>query len=103
MEELAGTKLRALYQRKKGRDLFDLQRALENPNLNTDDVIKCYHRFISFSDGQSPSRDVYLANMDEKILEDVFLKDTQALLRPSLIFDPKAAYEVVKTELIQKI
>jgi predicted nucleotidyltransferase component of viral defense system len=29
LEELLGTKLRALYQQKKGRDLFDLARALE--------------------------------------------------------------------------
>src|SRR5262245_30058626 len=29
LEELLGTKLRALYQRKKGRDLFDLARAVE--------------------------------------------------------------------------
>ena len=27
-EELMGTKLRALYQRKKGRDLFDLHKGL---------------------------------------------------------------------------
>ena len=31
LEELLGTKLRALYQRKQGRDLFDLATALENP------------------------------------------------------------------------
>jgi predicted nucleotidyltransferase component of viral defense system len=103
LEELLGTKLRALYQRKKGRDLFDLHIALENTNLNTDDVIKCYHKYISFSDGQSPSQSIFLANMDEKIQEDVFLKDTQALLRPSLIFNPQAAYEVVKKKLIEKI
>ena len=30
LEELMGTKLRALYQRKKGRDLYDLYKALEN-------------------------------------------------------------------------
>ncbi len=29
LEELLGTKLRALYQRKKGRDLFDLASAIE--------------------------------------------------------------------------
>ena len=103
LEELVSTKLRALYQRKKGRDLFDLQRALEKMNLNTEDVIRCYHRYISFSDGQSPSQAVYLANMDEKIQDDVFLKDIQALLRPSLIFNPQAAYDVVKKELIEKI
>ena len=103
LDELIGTKLRALYQRKKGRDLFDLQKALENKNLNTDNVIKCYHKYISFSDGESPSQAVYLANMEEKLLEDVFLNDTQALLRPSLDFNPQKAYEVVKKELIEKI
>jgi predicted nucleotidyltransferase component of viral defense system len=103
LDELIGTKLRALYQRKKGRDLFDLQKALENKNLNTNNVIKCFYEYISFSDGQSPSQAVYLANMDEKMQEDVFLKDTQALLRPSIIFNPQAAYEVVKKELIEKM
>jgi predicted nucleotidyltransferase component of viral defense system len=103
LEELMGTKLRALYQRKKGRDLFDLHKALENKNPNTDNVIKCYHKYISFSDGESPSQTVYLANMEEKMQEDVFLNDTQTLLRPSLVFNPSKAYEVVKKELIEKI
>ena len=103
LSELIGTKLRALYQRKKGRDLFDLQKALENKDLNTDDVIKCYHKYISFSDGESPSQAVYLANMEEKMLEDIFLQDTQALLRPPLIFNPQEAYEIVKREFIEKL
>ena len=103
LDELVGTKLRALYQRKKGRDLFDLQKALENQNLNTNNVIKCYHKYISFSDGESPTQAVYVANMEEKIQEEIFLTDTQTLLRPSLIFNPKEAYEIVKRELIEKI
>jgi len=77
--------------------------ALENKSLNADNVIKCYHRYISFSDGESPSRAVYLANMEEKLQEDVFLQDAQAILRPSLIFNPQEAYEVVKKELIEKL
>ena len=103
LDELIGTKLRALYQRKKGRDLFDLQKALENPNLNTDNVIKCYHKYILFSDGESPSSTVYMANMDEKMQEDIFLTDTQTLLRPSLTFNAETAYEIVRKELIEKI
>jgi predicted nucleotidyltransferase component of viral defense system len=103
LDELIGTKLRALYQRKKGRDLFDLQKALESNKLNTDNVIKCYHKYISFSDGESPSQAVYLANMDEKMQEDIFLNDTQTLLRPSLVFNQFEAYETVKRELIAKI
>lgn len=103
LDELIGTKLRALYQRKKGRDLFDLQRALENPNLNPDNVVKCYREYIAFSDGESPSRAVYLANMEEKMQEEIFLNDTQGLLRPSLKFEPQEAWEVVKEKFVEKI
>lgn len=103
LDELVATKLRALYQRKKGRDLFDLQKALENPNINPDNVLKCYREYIEFSDGESPSQTVYLANMEEKIQEEIFLNDTQALLRPSLTFNPQEAYEIVKSKLIEKI
>jgi predicted nucleotidyltransferase component of viral defense system len=80
LDELIGTKLRALYQRKKGRDLLDLQKALENPTLNPDNVVKCYREYIEFSDGASPSQTVYLANMEDKMQEGIFLSDTQALL-----------------------
>jgi predicted nucleotidyltransferase component of viral defense system len=103
LDELIGTKLRALYQRKKGRDLFDLYKAMEYPNLNIDNVIKCYHRYIAFSDGESPPKNIYLANLDEKMQEEIFLYDTQAILRPSLIYNPQTAFEVVKTELIEKL
>jgi len=103
LDELTGTKLRALYQRKKGRDLFDLHKALENPNLNPDNVIKCYRAYLSFSGGGPPAKAVYLANINEKIQEEIFLNDTRALLRPSLIFNPQEAYEVVKRELIEKL
>jgi predicted nucleotidyltransferase component of viral defense system len=103
LDELVGTKLRALYQRKKGRDLFDLHRALENPNLNPDNVVKCYRNYISFSDGESPSKAVYLANMEEKMQEEIFLNDTQGLLRPSLDFEPEEAWEIVREKLIEKI
>ena len=46
---------------------------------------------------------VYLANMEEKMQEEIFLNDTQALLRPSLTFNPQEAYEIVKSKLIEKI
>jgi len=101
LDELIGTKLRALYQRKKGRDLFDMYKALESKNLNVENVIKCYHEYISFSDGELPSKAVYLANMNAKMNEEVFLSDIQALLRPTMGFDAHEAYEVIKRELIE--
>jgi predicted nucleotidyltransferase component of viral defense system len=42
LDELLATKLRALYQRKKGRDLFDLWYALNNADVNVEKVIKAF-------------------------------------------------------------
>jgi predicted nucleotidyltransferase component of viral defense system len=39
LDELLATKLRALYQRKKGRDLFDISYALHNSDVNVERVI----------------------------------------------------------------
>jgi predicted nucleotidyltransferase component of viral defense system len=48
-DELIGTKIRALYQRKKGRDLFDLYCAIESGKLNIEAVIECYKKYISLN------------------------------------------------------
>jgi predicted nucleotidyltransferase component of viral defense system len=103
LDELVGTKLRALYQRKKGRDLFDLQIALKSEKLNTVNVVNCYREYISFSDGEVPTRTVYVANMEEKMREEIFLNDTKALLRPSLNFNAQEAYKIVRIQLLDKI
>lgn len=46
LEELLGTKLRALYQRRKGRDLFDLYWAMTHQNIDTNNLIHCYKTYI---------------------------------------------------------
>jgi predicted nucleotidyltransferase component of viral defense system len=42
LDELLGTKLRALYQRKKGRDLFDLAIALRQDGVDPDRIAKTF-------------------------------------------------------------
>lgn len=46
LDELVGTKVRALYERRKGRDLYDLYKALQNPELNTNNVICCFKGYM---------------------------------------------------------
>lgn len=46
-EELLGTKLRALYQRKKGRDLFDLGVVLENDAIDTSALVTCFEEYMT--------------------------------------------------------
>lgn len=103
LEELTGTKLRALYQRKKGRDLFDLYQVLSSENVNLEDVISCYRKYMAFSDGDSPSKAIYIANMEQKMQEEIFLTDTRNLLHPDIIFNPTEAYELVRRQLIDRL
>ena len=104
VEELLATKMRALYQRKKGRDLYDLYTALTQiPGLDPHLLIRCYHTYMKFAVATPPSKSEFLANMQAKILDPDFLGDTKALLRPGVAYDPIVAYEVVKSSLLDLI
>ena len=48
LEELLGTKLRALYQRRKARDLFDLHVALQERVLDVNRVIGAFLRYMAY-------------------------------------------------------
>ena len=47
LNELLGTKVRALYQRKKGRDLFDLWYALVHCNCEPEQIIACFIKYTT--------------------------------------------------------
>ncbi|MGM9746435.1 MAG: nucleotidyl transferase AbiEii/AbiGii toxin family protein [Paludibacteraceae bacterium] len=103
LNELLGTKLRALYQRKKGRDLFDLYVALTEASVNIDEILRCYKRYMSFVVQQPPTYKQFINNMNAKLSDPDFLGDTQSLIRPDREFDPLSAYEIVRGRLIDKL
>lgn len=104
LEELLGTKFRALYQRRKGRDLYDMYIALtQHPDMDIDKLLHCYREYMKFSVDKPPTQREYIINMEAKMQDDEFLGDTMALLRPDIPYDQQAAYELVRTELIEKI
>lgn len=104
LEELLGTKLRALYQRRKGRDLYDLYVALsQKPELDKPALLKSYEAYMAFSVDEPPSRKEFLQNMEAKMEDPEFLGDTTALIRPEMLYVPSTAYELVKSELIEQI
>jgi len=103
LEELLGTKLRALYQRKRGRDLFDLYVALTQKNPNLNDIMCCYNRYMTFTVEQPPTYKQFIQNMDEKMRDADFLNDSQMLLRPELSFNAVEAYSLIKNKLIGRL
>ncbi len=107
-EELLGTKLRALYQRKKGRDLFDLAMALKRlPTLDCDKIVECFEGYLAH-EGARVSRAEFEANLAEKIADPAFVGDVRPLLASHLAdagsdFDPTAAAEVIMAELVSRL
>ena len=102
-EELLGTKLRALYQRKKGRDLFDLYIALIQKETNVDNVLECYKKYMEFVVGKAPTYKQFVCNMEEKMNDMEFLNDTHSLLRSGIEFNPAEAYKLVFDTFIDKM
>lgn len=103
LDELVGTKVRALYQRLKGRDLFDVYTALASGELDLDRVMTAYDRYLRFVASHAPTYKEYVLNMDEKMQNPEFLGDTTDLLRPKLEYNPQAAWERVRDEIVAKL
>jgi Uncharacterized conserved protein len=101
-DELIGTKIRALYERRKGRDLFDLYKAIQNENLNINNALNCFKEYMA-REGKKPTHALYVSNMEEKLANDDFLRDTASLLRPNEVYSPNDAYEIVKEKIIDKL
>lgn len=104
LEELMGTKLRALYQRRKGRDLYDMYKALvQVPGMDKEALLQCYHAYMAFVVNEPPTQRVYLQNMEAKMRDDEFIGDIAALIRPTEKYDQATAFELVRMELLEKI
>lgn len=104
INELLGTKLRALYQRSKGRDLFDLDYSQRKVALDSDQIVQCFKEYISFATGnRPPSKKEILLNIEEKETDPDFTGDMEALLRPGIEYNQGVALEWLKNELIERI
>jgi predicted nucleotidyltransferase component of viral defense system len=103
-EELLATKLRALYQRKKGRDLYDLWLALESRQheLSDEQIVHCFLRYMDH--GKTPvSRAQFERNIAGKLADSTFLEDIEPLLPTDAIYDPQVAAKVVLSRLVARI
>ena len=104
LAELTGTKLRAVYQRRKGRDLFDLWKILTMvPGLDKAMVMEAYERYLGFTASHLPTYKEFILNMEGKLQDEEFLADTDLILGPQVEYEPQVAWEKVKAELVEKL
>ncbi len=95
VEEMIATKIRALYQRRKGRDLFDLWLALNVLNLDPAAIVSS---FACYNPGFTAQQSI--ANLREKLQKEDFRQDLSLLL-----INWPVDYEVDQAaeELIEKV
>lgn len=102
LDELLGTKLRALYQRRKGRDLFDLWWAATHAPVDLDRVVACFREYLK-ADGFRVSRAELEANLAGKLEDRVFRADLGPLLAPGVAWDLGRAARFVLDEIAPRL
>ena len=85
------------------RDLYDLYKALTTSDINIDNVLACYQKYMEFVVDHIPTYKEFIINMEDKMQDDEFLGDTMQLLRPDEEFNPQEGYEVVRTLLLDRL
>jgi predicted nucleotidyltransferase component of viral defense system len=99
LDELLGTKLRALYQRRKGRDLFDLATALATPQVDPTRIVQAFSEYMD-SGGHHVTRADFEQNMETKLADPRFTADIGPLLAPGHAWNVASAHAEVSSRLI---
>lgn len=103
-EELFGTKLRALLQRQKNRDLFDLAHGLDQLEMDLDKVLDAFNHYLELA-GTPITR----AHAEERMLGKLrrnLTEDIAPLLPAGIRFeesDALRAFDRVWAELVSKL
>lgn len=79
IDELLGRKLRALYQRRKGRDLFDMATALSQGHADPAHIVAAFARYMA-EGNHHVTRAQFEENLLTKIEDNRFLSDLPPLL-----------------------
>jgi len=100
-EELLSTKLKALYGRKKGRDLFDLYCALTHLDLDIEKLLHCSKIHYEHAELKPPTAKQFMRNMEEKLGDTDFTNDIFTVLKPNIEYNNWEAWELVRRKLIE--
>ena len=102
LNELLATKLRAIYQRRKGRDLFDLAVGLTSPSVDPGRVVHAFVEYMKHSN-HSVSRAEFERNLQAKLGDSRFTADIVPLLADGFTWEIGAAADAVRTQLIGRL
>ena len=101
INEMMGTKLRALYQRKKGRDLFDIWYALKQDKIELDSLFKCFNRYME-EGGHEVTREKFEENLRLKSEDTEFRTAVDNLLRDDIAWNFDQGMQDVVDNIVSK-
>jgi predicted nucleotidyltransferase component of viral defense system len=99
LDELLATKLRALYQRRKGRDLFDLWWAHEHADPDPTRIVALLGEYQAAAGRPMIRASEFRANLAAKRVPS-FLEEVRPLLRLDVAYDPAGALDWVEATFI---
>jgi predicted nucleotidyltransferase component of viral defense system len=99
LDEILATKLRALYQRRKGRDLFDLWWADQQADPDAARIVALLGEYQAAAGRPMIRASELRMNLAAKRVRS-FLEEVGPLLRPGVTYDPIAALDWVEGTFI---
>lgn len=102
LDELMATKLRALFQRSKGRDLFDLWIGVKKYNIDCDRVVKGFKKYNEHHNAIILPKQ-FEENISNKMADPTFLNDIVPLLAEGVSWDENDAWQTLTNELLSRL
>ena len=101
IHEMLGTKLRAMFQRKRGRDLFDLYWALTKSQspIDPSGIIESFQHYMK-QEGTKAGRAAFVGILEAHLKDRGFCSDMEPLLRHGISYDPQSAGSFIKANLL---
>ncbi|MCY4562100.1 MAG: nucleotidyl transferase AbiEii/AbiGii toxin family protein [Flavobacteriaceae bacterium] len=108
INEILSQKTRALYQRDKGRDLYDLYVSRLHPDFDMKKIAQCFIRHMTVKkDGKAitniPTAENFIKRLKRKEKAPHFLRDVHGVLKTDVEYNQKHAFEWIKEKFVPNL
>jgi predicted nucleotidyltransferase component of viral defense system len=102
IDELMATKLRALYQRRKGRDLFDLWYVVTHNLVDINRMLEIFSAYCSYNNTTISKKD-FINNLELKKYNRDFKEDMSILLPERVSWNFEDAFQCLLNNVINRL
>jgi predicted nucleotidyltransferase component of viral defense system len=102
LDELLATKTRALYQRRKGRDLFDLWLGITEAMGDPARILQILNVYLEKEGTTIDARD-FEKNLLDKMKHPGFMSDLRPLLAADMVYDAETAHALMRDLIVSRM